>query len=164
MRSESLENNCTEDEDCAGKYPVIEGKHVVPLPEPDMVNKALPVPLDQIVDGVELDHVEILHRQNLGRPEDGGHPEEKLQHHADNRSHVAKKQDDRRGYPGEAEEQHDGGEEVVENLDTVNGEGSPVHHEHDKDNDDEEGVEHKRREDLHYGEHTDAEVYLFQQK
>jgi len=99
MRPEPPEDNRTDDEDGAGHQPVVEGQHVVPLPEPDVVDETLAVPLDDVVDRVELYHVEIFHRQDLGGPEDGGHPEEKLQHHPDDLSHVAEKQDDRGGDP-----------------------------------------------------------------
>jgi len=94
MRPQPFEYDSADDEDGTGEQPVVEGQHVVPLPEPDMIDEALPVPLDNVVDRIELDHVEILHRQDLGRPENRRHPEEKLQDHADDLPHVAKEQND----------------------------------------------------------------------
>jgi len=38
----------------------------VPLPEPDVVDEALPVALDYIIDRVEFDHVEIFGGKDLG--------------------------------------------------------------------------------------------------
>lgn len=76
------------------------------LPEPDMVDEAFPVTFDDVVDRVKLDHVEIVHRQNLCRPKYRCHPEKELQNHADYLPHVPEKDDDGRGYPGEAKKQN----------------------------------------------------------
>ena len=66
----------------------------MPLPEPDMIDEALPVPFYNVINRIQLDHVEIFHRENLGRPEYGGHPEEKLDDHADDLPHVLEEDDD----------------------------------------------------------------------
>jgi len=110
VRPEALEDDGAEDEDGAGDQPEIEGHHVVPFPEPDMVDEALPVAFDNVIDRIQLDHVQILHRQDLRRPEDGGHPEKELDDHADDLPHVAEEEDDGGGEPGEPEEEDNGGE------------------------------------------------------
>lgn len=93
MRSEPAEDYGAGNEEEAGDPPEIGGQFVMPLPEPDVVDKAFAIPLDDIVDRVELDHVEILDRQHLGRPEDRRHPEQELEHHVDDLSHVAEEDD-----------------------------------------------------------------------
>ena len=95
VRPESPEHYCAEDKDAAGDGPEVGGKRIMPLPEPDMIDEALPVPLNYVVNRIELDHVEILDRQDLGRPEYRGHPEEKLDDHADDLPHILKKNYDR---------------------------------------------------------------------
>ena len=151
MGPQALEDDRADNQDGTGHQPVVGGQSVVLLPEPDMVNEALPVPLHKVVDRVELDHVEVLDGEYLGGPEDWGHPEEELDHHPHDLPHVAEEEDHRGGDPGDAEKEDDGGEEVVEDLQAVDGERHAVDEEHDEDDADEEGVQHQGGEDLHYG-------------
>ena len=164
VRPEPPEDHCAGYEYASGDDPEVGGQLVMTLPEPDMVDEALPVPLDYVVDGVELDHVQILYREDLCRPEYRGHPEEELQHHVDYLPHVAEEDDDGRGYPGEPEEQNYGAEQVVEDLDAVERDGRAVNQEHGEDHEYEEGVENERREYLDDREHPDAEVDLLEEK
>lgn len=96
------------------------------LPEPGVVDEALPVPFHQVVDRVQLHQIEVLRREHLGGPEDGGDPEGELECHGDDLSHVAEEQDNRGGEPGEAEQEDDGGEQIVQNLYGVKGKGQGV--------------------------------------
>lgn len=116
MRSEPTEDDPPRDEDETGNQPKIGCQLVVGLPEPDVSNETLPITLDDIVDGIEFDHVEILDRQNLRRPENRRHPEKELQNHADNLPHVAEKNDYRGGEPRKTQEQRNGTEEVIDDL------------------------------------------------
>ena len=164
MRPQPPEDDCPEDKGDAGDDPEIGGQFVVPLPEPDVVDEALPVAFDNVVDRVELDHVEILGGEDLGGPEDRRHPEEKLDHHADDLPHVAEEDDDRGGDPGETQQEDDGAEKVVEDLEAVEGDRPAVDEKHAENDADEKRVEHQGGEDLDDGEHADAEVDLLEQK
>ena len=164
MRPEASEDQRSADEDDPGDQPEVEGEHIVALPEPDMVDEALAVAFDDVVDRIQFDHVEVLLRQYFRRPEDRGHPEEELYDHADDLTHVAEEEDDRGGQPGKAEEEGYGGEEVVEHLDAVNGDWFLVDDEHDEDDGYEKGVKHHGGEYFHNRQHPDAEVYFFQEK
>jgi len=66
MRPQPPENDSTEDKDAACNAPEVGRQCVVPLPEPDVVDEALPVALDYIIDRVEFDHVEIFGGKDLG--------------------------------------------------------------------------------------------------
>ena len=164
MRAEPSENNGAADEDDAGDGPEVGGQLIVPLPEPDVVDEAFAVAFDDVVDGVEFDHVEVFGGEHFGGPEDGGHPEEELDDHGDDLSHVAEEDDDRRGQPGEAEEEDDRTEEIVDHLEAVEGDRPAVDQEHGEDDDDEKSVQDEGGEDLDNGEHADAEVDLFEEK
>ena len=164
MRPQPPENHRPEDKDAAGHGPEIEGEHVMALPEPDLVDEALPIPLHQVIDRIELDQVRILSGKHLGRPEDRGDPEGELEHHGDQLPHVTEKDHQRGGEPGEAEQKDDGGEEVVEDLEVVEVRRISVEDGHDEYGDNEEAVDHEGREDLDDGEHADAEDHLLQEE
>jgi len=66
MRPEAAEHDRAENEDSEGDDPEVGGQFIVPLPEPDMVDKTLPIAFDDVIDRVELDHVEVLGGEDLG--------------------------------------------------------------------------------------------------
>ena len=142
--------------------PVVE-RHRRLLPEPDMMDHAVAVPLDDIDQRIELDDPVVSGGDHPDRPEDRRHPESKLQQHRHQLPHIPEKDHHRRSDIGDPQYQHDHREEVVEELQPVEAEAIPVDqieriHEEDK-----EDMHDQRREDFDHRQKGDFEDDLFDQ-
>lgn len=130
------------------------------FPEPDLLDQAVPVPLDNVDHRIELEVRKILCRHQIDRPEDRGPPEEKLQPHGNQLPHVAEEDDHRRGEPGKTGKKHEAGSEVVGQLDDVQGDGRPLDDEHGEDHAQEEEMDDQRGKEPHQRQDADTEGHL----
>lgn len=130
------------------------------LPEPDLVNEAVPVPLHEVVNRVQPDKPVVLRRDDVWVPENGGHVESDLEEHRYDLAEVLEEYDHRRGQPREPQHEYDHGEEVVDELQGVYVRIMAVREKHEEDEQDEEEVYDQAGEDLDDREDADAEDHL----
>lgn len=134
------------------------------LPEPDPVDQAVAVAFHDVHHRIELEIGLQRRRQQFDRPEDGCPPEHELQRHRHQLTHIAQKDDHRRGQPGKTEQQDQRSGKVVWKLYTVNRDGGPVYDEHDENHGQEEKVDHKSRDKFDQRQDADAEGHLLHQE
>ena len=92
------------------------GGQVEAVPEPDFIDQAVAVTIDQVKDRVELDDGLILERDLVDVPEYGRKPEADAHNDLGDLGQVPEKEHHRRGDPGYAQYQYKGGKQVIDEL------------------------------------------------
>lgn len=159
MRPEPPEHHRTENKRDRRDSPEVEG-HFPMYPEPGLADKAVPIPLHQVVNRVELQIDVILLWYDLRIPEDGRQEKPELQEYGDDLAQILEENDHGRGQPGKTEDQDERAEKIIDNLQPINVRGVAVNKVHDKNEGNEKEMNEKGGEYLDDGEDADAEDHL----
>ena len=156
MRSQSAEHHRADHQCETGNNPEDTG-HPPVFQEPHFEYEALAVPLDDVEGRVELEQEMIGRRKPFEIPEDRGEVESHLEGDGYQGAKILEEDHHRRGNPGDADQQDDGAEQVVENLNHVDVEAKPIDQKHCADKNKEKTVNYQCGNDLDDGEDADAE-------
>src|SRR5262245_36614932 len=116
MWPQSPEYHCPDYQNNAGKQPEYKG-HAPVLPEQDIMYEALSLPLNDVEDRIELQQKVIGRGKHFEIPEDRSEIKTHLQDDGNKRTKVAKEDYHRRGNPGNADQQYNCAEKIIEYLD-----------------------------------------------
>lgn len=163
MRPQPAKHYCPGHQGATGDPPEPES-HAPVLPEPHSVDKALPVSLDDVEGRIELEQEVVGRGEYFQVPENRREIKTHLQDDGDQRAQILEENNYRRGDPGDTDQQDNGAEKVVENLDHMDIKAVAIGKEHDEDEIDEKTVNNKSREDLDEREDADAEGDLLDDK
>lgn len=163
MGTEILENEDPYNKTYKGEAPEIQTQGRT-FPEPDIIEKAVPVAIDYIKKRVEPQDKLVLLRHHGDVPEYRRAEKEKARDNAHDIGHIGDKEAHGGSYPRQAQKETAGGEHVIEYLQPVKIRHDAVH-DYDDDRDDQhDAVKDQAREYFYYGQYCEAKVHFFYQK
>lgn len=98
MGAQPVEDNRSPDKDNGGDSPVVKRVNRV-LPEPRLVDKTVSIPLDQVIDRIQLDEKMVSLGNHADPPKDRRQPKTELQAHGNDLPDILEKDNHGRGQP-----------------------------------------------------------------
>lgn len=163
MRSQLLKDKCPEKHHCHSKQP--EADIGVPqLPEPLMVDKAVPIALNDIVHRIQLEHPLIAFRYQLQAPKDRRSPEAELNQHGNQLPYILHEYHQRTCYQRKPKYQADTAKQVVKYLQIINAWHIAIQGKHQKQHRHKKHIYQQCRQNLYHRQKAYPEHNLFHQK